>query len=141
MKNLEKSTSEAFREIWGQLSKNQKRFVLIAANYKTKAEAARAIDLQPSTVYGWPSIVDEAIGLLQTDIAGAAVGVLATEVARAAMVKVDALDSVDERIRQDAASEILDRVLGKPTQRQELSGPEGGLVPVKILCGVSLDDL
>jgi hypothetical protein len=38
------------------------------------------------------------------------------------MVKVAGLDSDNEKIRQDAATEILDRQIGKPLQKSEVSG-------------------
>jgi hypothetical protein len=48
--------------------------------------------------------------------------ILKEAVAEAAKIKTGALKHRDERIRQAAATEILDRELGKPTQRQEVSG-------------------
>jgi len=48
--------------------------------------------------------------------------ILKEAVAEAARIKTNALKHRDERIKQAAATEILDRELGKPTQRQELSG-------------------
>jgi hypothetical protein len=35
----------------------------------------------------------------------------------------------------------MDRVWGKPKQRQELTGAEGAAVVVKVISGVSYDDL
>jgi hypothetical protein len=36
-------------------------------------------------------------------------------------------------VRQGVASEILDRILGKPTQRQEVTGAEGGPVRSEVV--------
>ena len=49
---------------------------------------------------------------------------------------VDALEatkddgSADHVIRMKASDAVLDRAYGKPTQRTELSGPDGGAVPL-----------
>jgi len=116
-KNLEKST---FEEIWKQLNRNQRRFVIAMQEYPTKAEAAQAIEVKPNTVYGWPDIVNDAIQLLSESIADAAREIIAQATAKAAMVKVVGLDSGDERIRQSVASDILDRRLGTAIQRSEV---------------------
>jgi len=116
-KNLEKST---FEEIWAQLNRNQRRFVIAMQEYPNKAEAAKAVKIKPNTVYGWPEIVDVAIRLLAESIADAACEIIAQSAAKAAMVKVVGLDSGDERIRQGVASEILDRRLGTAVQKSEV---------------------
>ena len=116
-KNLEKST---FEDIWKQLNRNQRRFVIAMQEYPTKSEAAKAIDIRPNTVYGWSDIVDDAIRLLSEGIADAAREIIAQATAKAAMVKVIGLDSGDERIRQNVASDILDRRLGTAIQRSEV---------------------
>ncbi len=115
--NLDKST---FEEIWAQLNRNQRRFVVAMQEYPNKAEAAKAIDVKPNTVYGWPETVDIAIHLLAESIADAACDIIAQATAKAAMVKVVGLDSRDERIRQGVASEILDRRLGTAVQKSEV---------------------
>ena len=50
----------------------------------------------------------------------------------AAKVKVKGLKSRDERIKQACSTEILDRELGKPTQRTEVTGQGGGEITVTI---------
>jgi len=52
-------------------------------------------------------------------------------VVEAAQVKIDGLRSKKDVIRQDVATEILDRVHGKPKQRQEVSGPNGGPIETR----------
>lgn len=46
-----------------------------------------------------------------------------------------------EGARVSAATAILDRAYGKPTQSHELSGPGGGPIPTVDLTNVSADDL
>lgn len=117
----QKSISERLAEIWTQLSRNQRRFVVAAQEFAAKKEAAESIGLKADTVYRWPDIVDEAIELFSADVEAAALNIILTNVGKAAMVKVAGLDDDDTRLRQAAATEILDRVLGKPTQAQEIS--------------------
>jgi len=88
----------------------------------TKAEGAKLVNLEPDTVYRWPEMVDTAISLMDAQIKNTTIEILAEAVAKAAMVKIGGMDSNDEKTRQDAASEVLDRVLGKATQGIELGG-------------------
>lgn len=106
----------------------------------TKKDAAEAIGLEPNTVYSWPKIVDDAVERFADDVEAAALDIILANAGKAAMVKAAGLDSGDERTRQQVASEILDRVLGKPTQRQELAGPGGGPVPIQVVREVRPDD-
>jgi hypothetical protein len=94
--------------------------------YPTKKEAAEAIGLDPRTVYRWPDAIDEAIEFLISDAIQSAHDILEQSVVKAAQIKRAGLDSDDEKLRQGVSSEILDRMLGRATQRQEISGPEGG---------------
>lgn len=111
-----KSISERFIEVWGLLSHNQRRYVVAMQECTTKKEAAAAIDLEPDTIYRWPALVDEAVSLLNGNVRESAVQMLTHSLTKAAMVKITGMDSDDEKIRQGAASEILDRVLGKAVQ-------------------------
>lgn len=47
--------------------------------------------------------------------------------AKAALIKTEGLELEDARLRQSAASEILDRVLGKASARPEVSAEDGML--------------
>lgn len=115
-------SSERFAQIWHSLNRNQKRYIAIVGEFSTKAEAAEAIGISASTVYHWPKVVEEAVRLLQLDLLAGAREELRAAVSRAALVKTGALDEEDARLRQAAASEILDRVLGKATPRPDAGG-------------------
>lgn len=52
---------------------------------------------------------------------------------KATLVKIEGLESRKEVVRQDASTEILDRVHGKPKQRQEVTGDGGGPIVVQII--------
>ena len=128
----EKSISERFSEVWRELSHNQRRFVVAMRQCSTKAEGAKLIQLEPDTVYRWPALVDEAIDLMDDSIKDASVEILSFAAAKAAMLKVGGMDSDDEKVRQDSASEILDRVLGRPQQAIKHEGTgEGGAIIVE----------
>jgi hypothetical protein len=69
--------------------------------------------------------------ILRKDKALRAVLILGEAVEEAAKVKVAGLKARDERIKQAVATEILDREFGKPTQRQEVTGADGGKVQIE----------
>ena len=130
--DIEKSTSEQFKALWIQLNHNQQRFAIAMIGSATKKEAAESVGIKPNTTYGWNGIVDEVVSIMRTYSADTALAILENEVPKAAMIKALGLDSDNERIRQDSASEILDRNLGKPTQRQELTGADGGPLKAEV---------
>ena len=120
-----------FAAMWSRLSHNQQRFAVAMLQCASKKEAAEMIGLEPQTVYRWNGDVEQIVAFMRNDYAAAAVGILAANNAKAAMVKIAGLDSDNEKIRQDVASEILDRNLGKATQRQEVTGAAGA--PLEIV--------
>ena len=130
----EKSTSDTnFRRLWQQLTHNQRRFAVAMLDSPSKKEAALACELEPNTVYKWNGVVDEVVEILLERAADSAYDILEGNVVKASMVKVAGLDSTEEKVRQDVASEVLDRVMGKPTQRQEISGPDGSILTVEYI--------
>jgi len=122
----EQSTSERFSELWQALNHNQRRFAVAMLECNTKAEGADAIGLKPDTVYRWGKAVDVVIDLLIRDATTSAVGILTSALHKAVMVKIAGMDDDDTRVRQDAASEIIDRVLGRASQPLEHTGKDGG---------------
>jgi len=138
-KHTEKSISEAdFRRLWSGLLHNQQRYAIAMLKSSSKKNAALSIGIEPDTVYRWPIEVEQCIEYMMLDAASAAKTILEEDAPKAAMTKVHGLDSPDERIKQDSASEILDRVIGKPTQRQEV----GGIVDNPLVLRVSgFDDV
>jgi hypothetical protein len=66
-----------------------------------------------------PKLLKKIINWLQLEKTAAAEEVLRRHLLKAVNVKTGGLDSVDERLRQAAATEILDRTMGKPMQRVE----------------------
>lgn len=137
--DVKKST---FSALWQQLDHNQRRYAVAMLDSKSKKEAAESIGIKPNTVYNWNDKVDIVIAFLQDQRRDAVMEILIQEAVKAAMVKVEGLSSFDEIRRQDAATEILDRILGRPTQRSEVSGPDGGPLTVRFVdSNVSSDDI
>lgn len=106
--------SVRFQEIWHQLTDVQRRFLIARTQHPSKHQAALSIGLQPDTVYHWGPLINEALALIQAQILQTAVIQLSQVVARAALIKTQGLDLADPRLQQQVATEILDRVLGKP---------------------------
>lgn len=122
----------SFSDIWNQLTPSQRRFVVAMQEHPTKKEASAAVDISPNTAYNWPPIVDIACDFMANNIALATLGILQANAGKAAMVKAKGLDSSDEKIAQSAATEIIDRNLGKPTQRNEVTGKDGEQLGVMV---------
>ena len=126
------TSDDRFAQIWKLLTHNQRRFVVQMTDSPTKKEAAEIIGLDPRTVYAWPKFIDEAVGLLLENAKTSAVEMLTSALARAVMIKLAGLDSNDEKMRQDAASEVIDRILGKAKQTNELTGAGGEALTIVI---------
>ena len=132
MTSAENIENNKFQSIWRKLTRNQRRFVVGMTEHGSKKSCALAMNLKPPTVYGWPGYVDEAVELYQEHIVDVATVVLADAIAEAALVKVDGLESGDERIKQKASTEILDRYFGKAKQRTEHTGEDGGDIVINV---------
>ena len=118
-------SSDDFQSICDQLTIDQLRFVTARMNVSTDKEAAQAIGVEPRTISEWKRAgapIDEAVKLLIHDGLVLSRTILRRSVAEAAAIKRAGLYSDDEKTRQAAATEILDRELGKATQRSEVAG-------------------
>jgi hypothetical protein len=96
----------------------QIRYVVARAETKTDKEAAEAIGISPVTVKNWDNKadVDEAVRQMHMDGVVTALEIRRRALARAMAVKVGALESDNEKIRQDAATELIEWELGRATQ-------------------------
>ena len=132
----ENSISDQLRVVLEQLSPDQIRFVVARQEYPTDKEAAESIGLKPDTVYHWKSRdkapIDEAGALMAGDGLVVAAHVRRKSLAKAMLVKVGGLDSEDERLRQNVATEVIEWEMGKAAQRTEASGPGGGPIEHKL---------
>lgn len=134
-------TSEELRALLEQLTIDQIRFVVARQEYPTDREAAQAIALSVRTVYNWPDTVKEAARLMAQDGLIVAQYLRRRTLAKAMLVKVGGLDAEDERMRQNVATEIIEWEMGKATQKQEITGAEGGAVVVKFISNVGEQDI
>lgn len=135
----EQAGMDAFVKIWNELNPLQRRFVVAMQQYPTMKDASEAIGISPNTAYNWPSTVKDAAEFMSNNIALATMGIVQANATKAAMIKAAGLDSSNEKIRQDSATEVLDRVLGKATQRNEVTGKDGEPLRVKFI-DYGLDD-
>jgi len=120
--SAEKSISDtSLAELWNQLSRNQQRFAVAMLECSTKKEGALAIGLEPDTVYRWPAMVDVVIERLMNSAASSAYEILKGSVVKAANIKREGLESQDEKLRQDVSTEVLDRILGRATQKHDVT--------------------
>lgn len=113
----ESQEKQKLQTILAQLTKDQLRFIVALQEHHTKDAAAKAIGVKVATVYNWPAdLIDEAARLMALDAVNAALELRKRNLIKAVGVKVAGLDSKDERIRQNAASEIMEWELGKASQ-------------------------
>lgn len=112
------ATPTRLDEIKAQLSADQLAFLAERVLCRTDKEAAESLGFGYSTVLSWPEkrIINEAVNLILEDSLDLARDLLKRNLVRAAKVKVRGLDSRKASIAQAAATEILDRFMGKPTQ-------------------------
>jgi len=121
------------------------RFVVARHEYPTDKEAAEAIGINPNTVYQWKSRynkpIDEAIRLMALDGIVVAKELRRRNLAKAMAVKVAGLDIGDDSLRQRVATEIIEWEMGKATQRQEVTGEDGGDLVVRFVGNIQPDDV
>lgn len=111
-------SNEKLAEILRGLTTNQIRFVIARLDTATDKEAAMVIGLKPSSVASWENkkAVDEAVGLMRYDGMVTALELRRRYLAKAMAVKAAGLESDNEKIRQDVATEMIEWELGKATQ-------------------------
>lgn len=116
-----------------QLTPDQIRFVVARQECPTDKEAAESIEIDPSTVCYWKrkgAPVDDAVRLMAMDGLIVARHIRRRSLAKAMMVKAAGLDTNDERLRQNVATEIIEWEMGKATQKQEITGEDGNALHV-----------
>lgn len=115
-----------------QLTVDQIRFVIARQESGSDKEAAESISVSPNTVKDWKykgAPIDEAVRLMACDGLVVARELRRRHLAKAMAVKVRGLDSEDERLRQNVATEVIEWELGKATQPQDVKH-EGKIVLV-----------
>jgi len=108
------------QEQLARLSNDQLRYVLARLRTSSMRNACVATGISESTVTHWPDYVDETVTLLLLDTVAAARALMVRTLAQAMAVKAQGLESKDEKVKQAAASELLDRTLGRASQSLDL---------------------
>ena len=119
MDNVENSS---LSDLWEDLTPSQKKFVVDFQRHTSKADAAEEIGLAAQTVYNWPEKVNAAAEMFSDATAELAMQELEEALVEAAMVKTQEIrdPGSTQGTQQEAASDVLDRVMGKPTQKQDI---------------------
>ena len=123
------------------LSDMELGYVKARAEVSNDTEARRRCGLPTSTFYTWPEErrqqLLEIAQEYKRDAVARALQILEDSVAEAARVKTKGLKSRKEHIAQAAADSVLDRIMGKATQRQEITGAGGGPIETKDVSDLS----
>jgi len=140
MGTVEKPTSDELDAVLTRLTVEQIRFVIARQNCATDKDAAEQIGIRPRTTYSWDNKdeVNEAVRLMAVDGVATALHLRRRHLAEAMAVKIQGLRSKNERTRQAVATELIEWELGRATQKQEVSGPDGEAL--KAYVTVSPDD-
>lgn len=115
------ATEIELRELLESLTTTQIEFIIARSEAETDKDAARRIGLSEGTVKGWnkngtKQTIDRAVQLMKFDGVITAMELRRRNLARAMAVKVAGLESRDERVRQSVATEIIEGMLGKAEQ-------------------------
>jgi len=108
-----------------QLEDNRLDYVRARSLVNSDAEGYRNAGIAKALFYRWPAEEREKLNELAQQLKRATVAraimVIQEAAEEAARVKVAGLKSRDERLKQHAATEILDRNMGKPKQAVDLT--------------------
>jgi hypothetical protein len=114
-----------FEALWERLNDNQRRYVLARQTHRHKAYAAEHVGLHRDTAYKWPAYVEEAVDLMQTLQKDSIKQGLASMSHKAIVQLERLLESEDPKTQLKAVQEVLNRLKGKPIQRQEVEHSGG----------------
>lgn len=113
------------------------RLAYVMARSKVNSDRQGYLDagIAKATFYLWPTEEREKLNDLaqrvKRETATRAIMVLQDAAEDAAVVKAAGLKSRDERVKQAAATEILDRTIGKTTTTVALTGSNGQPIVIK----------
>ncbi len=117
-----------FSQLWASLGTSQQKYAIARLHTGTDTEAAQEAGVKYDTVTHWKNKrdVDQVVRMMIANARDTAMGILETGLVEAAIVKLTGMrETSDKRLAQEAASEIMDRVIGKPTQRIAPVMPDG----------------
>lgn len=113
------------RTILNDLEDRRLDYVQARSKSNSDAEAYREAGISKTIFYSWPAEEREKLNAIaqrmKRETVARAWMAIQDAAADAARVKVEGLRSRDERIRQSAATDILDRNMGKPKQAVDVT--------------------
>jgi len=129
-------TLDDLQDVLRCLSTDQIRFVVARQEFSTDKEAAQAVRVSAATVKRWKQEglpIDQAVRLMAFDGLIVATELRRRHLAKAMAVKVKGLDSIDEKLRQGVATEVIEWEMGKATQRAEVTGEDGAPLAIRFV--------
>lgn len=120
------------RTILDQLSDQRLDYVMARSRVNSDAAGMKEANLSRTTFYSWPLEERERLNdiaqRVKREVALRATMILHAATEEAARVKIAGLRSRNEHIKQDVATEILDRIVGKAANKTEVTGKDGGAI-------------
>jgi len=114
------STMEDLRAELDHLEDKRLAYVMARSRVNSDAQGYSEAGIHKNTFYSWPAQEREQLNDLaqrfKRETATRALMVLQDAAEEAARIKVSGLSSRDERVKQAAATEIIDRTIGKSEQ-------------------------
>ena len=117
--------------VWDNMSERQ----IQAVSYKLANPEARYSDIEEElsiptgTLNRWG--LNSLVAEVRKDMAQSIVDYAKRASLRAIRLLENQMDSEDQRIAQNAAKELLDRFMGKATQRNEHTGKDGNAISIE----------
>lgn len=128
--------SETLEGLLDDLNSVRLDYVIERSKTRSNRAALRLAGISEATFYCWSDEdrehLNEVALQLRRHYKLAAIRILQRSAKDAAQVKVSGLHSRKEHIKQDAATEILNRIVGKPAQKHELGGEDGEQLTITI---------
>ena len=116
---------------------HERAYVLERSRVKTDKDGYNNAGVNKSSFYAWPSerrdYLNALARRLNTEVAIQVLIELQEAAIEAARVKKEGLKSRNEYVRQNSASEIMDRVVGKPTQNVNQKTEQSGELTIRII--------
>jgi len=124
-------------EILKDLTPEQLKYISIRPHVKYDYQAAEKMDIARETVGRWENkpLVDEAVKLMLLDGVIVAGEILRRSLSQAAQELANELEHKRVDIRHKAATQILDRQMGKAAQPMEHTGKGGDALVINLSWG------
>jgi hypothetical protein len=127
-----------------QLSDLRLDYVMARSRVTSDAQGIRESGVNKTTFYSWSeeerNKLNDIAQRLKRDTALKALTIIQNAAEEAAKVKVAGLKSRDERVKQGVATEILDRGVGKVTDKVDVTSGGEKIQPVTIIEVIKSND-